>query len=105
MDAFDIFIAYVPWGEDGKFRPVLVYAQSIGALLVYPITTQYMGKSERVKAKLFEITEWAAAGLNQPSYADTGTPLLFSKSAVYDKNAIGRLSNIDQARFSKFLDN
>jgi len=105
MDAFDIFIAYVSWGGDGKFRPVLVYAQSISALLVYPITTQYTSKSERTKAKLFEITDWAAAGLHRPSYADTGTPLLFSKSAVHDKNAIGRLSNADQARFSEFLDN
>ena len=103
MQAFDVFIAYVPWGGDGKFRPVLVYSQSADALLVYPITTQYSGKSEGVKAKLFVINDWAAAGLHHPSYADTGTPLLFSRSAVCDKTPIGRLSNADQARFREFL--
>ena len=103
MQAFDVFITYVPWGGDGKLRPVLVYSQSADALLVYPITTQYAGKSEWVKAKLFEITDWDAAGLRHPSYADTGTPLLFSRAAVCGKNPIGRLSDADQMRFSDFL--
>jgi len=103
MQSFDVFIAYISWDGNGKYRPVLVYSQSADALLVYPITTQYESKSDRVKNKLFAITDWATAGLHRPSYADTGTPLLFSQSAVCNKNPIGHLSDADQARFNEFM--
>jgi len=103
MQPFDIFVAYVPWGDTGKFRPVLVYSQSADALLAFPITTQYIGKSEAVKSKLFIINDWSYAGLHRQSYVDTGTPLLFSVFAINNKVSIGHLSNADKVRIMEFL--
>ena len=72
MDTFDIFIAYVSWSDGGKLRPVLVIEQQEDMLSVFNITTQYEGKSDVIRSKYFKITDWNQAGLNKPSYIDTG---------------------------------
>ena len=41
MDLFDIFVAYVSWGDSGKNRPVLVIELKEKIVSVFNITTQY----------------------------------------------------------------
>jgi len=44
MSPFEIFIAYIAWGSDGKNRPILVLLSKDNNIYVYPITTQYKKK-------------------------------------------------------------
>jgi hypothetical protein len=38
MEMFDLFIAYVSWGSDGKKRPVLILEQEADADLLIDFT-------------------------------------------------------------------
>ena len=55
MDAFDVFITYVSWGDGGKMRPVLILGQQESIVYVFSITTQYENKSEAIRAGYFKI--------------------------------------------------
>jgi len=68
MNPFEIFIAYVSWGNGGKKRPVLVLQTTEDNISVYTITTQYASKSEAVRAKFFKINDWKLSGLDKQSY-------------------------------------
>ncbi|MCL2574303.1 MAG: hypothetical protein FWE34_07125 [Defluviitaleaceae bacterium] len=72
MHPFEIYIAFLSWGDGGKDRPVLILRCGNDGILVYPITTQYESKSETIKYKLFEIKDWELSGLHKVSYIDTG---------------------------------
>jgi len=103
MHPFDIFIAYISWGDAGKHRPVLVYALDDNYVRLYPITTQYSNKSELVKTKYFAIQNLACAGLVKPSYIDTGTRLKQPISILVNIKPIGKLSEMDKLRLVQFL--
>jgi len=91
MQPFDVFIAYAPWGDTGKVRPVLVYKLSFDAVFVYRITTQY-------KSKLLSINDWKQAGLHKPSYIDLSARVKLSRQAFSNKTPIGQLSHADKMR-------
>ena len=101
MNIYDIYIAYVSWGTDGKSRPVLILEQSVGGVTVFNITTQYTGKSEAVRSKFFKINDWQQAGLNQESYIDTNGTVTLPHSSV--ARSVGSLTASDVQRLIEFL--
>jgi hypothetical protein len=103
MNIFDIFIAYVSWDDDGKYRPVLVVDQQSETMLVFNITTQYNNKSELVRKKYYQIIDWQQAGLTQPSYVDTNILRALPKAAWVNKKAFGNLTETDVQKLLDFL--
>jgi len=103
MEPFDLFIAYISWGNGGKNRPVLVLQLTEDTILVYPVTTQYENKSEAVKARYFKINDWSQAGLGRQSYIDTGVLLSLPISVINNKKPIGKLTIADKTRLLAFL--
>jgi hypothetical protein len=69
---FDLHIAYVAWGSDGKRRPVLVLSSTQNEVAVFQITSQYHSKSPAIQAQYIAIDDWAQAGLTKQSYIDIG---------------------------------
>ena len=72
MKPYDLHIAYVSWGHDGKRRPVLVLSSDEKEVAVFQITSQYENKSEAIQAQYISIDDWAQAGLSKQSYIDIG---------------------------------
>ena len=103
MSIFDIFIAYVTWGDNGKKRPVLILDQTSDDVTVFNITTQYEGKSESVRNNYFKINDWSLAGLNKESYIDTNNTVTLSLSSVDVNHPIGVLTEADIKRLVEFL--
>ena len=103
MQPFDLFITHLSWGEDGKFRPVLVYVIDADEVGIYQITTQYESRSEHIRAKYFEIKDWAKAGLDRLSYVDVGTLIDIPMTQLVGKTPIGKLTEADKQRFLVFL--
>ena len=103
MKPFDIFIAFISWGDEGKHRPVLVLALGDSEAAVMPITSQYESKSSAVKAKYCKIADWREAGLDKQSYIDTGTLIRFPASVVHQRELVGTLSDQDKQRLLSFL--
>ena len=102
MSPFELYIAYVAWGGGGKRRPVLVLERNADEISVYPITSQFLSKSESVRAKYLLINDWKQSGLEMPSYIDTNKILDIEASEI-DSEAIGKLSNADIERFLNFI--
>ena len=103
IEPFDIYIAYVSWGNDGKTRPVLVYFLDNNDVTVFPITTQYENKSKTIRANYFKVNDWAQVGLHKQSYIDTGVPYKFSIAAFKNQSPIGKLTDGDKQRLLEFL--
>ena len=103
MDIFDIFIAHVTWGSDGKKRPVLILEQSSSDVTVFNITTQYEGKSEIIRSKYFKIEDWRQAGLSKQSYIDTNDTVTLPLSSVDVNNPVGKLTKSDIEKLVEFL--
>jgi hypothetical protein len=103
MQPFDLFITHLSWGEDGKHRPVLVYVIDADEVGIYQITTQYESKSEHIRAKYFEIKDWAIAGLDRLSYVDIGTLIDIPLTQLDGKTSIGKLTEADKQRFFDFF--
>jgi len=102
MDAFNLHIANVSWGKEGKRRPVLILSQKGDTVAVFKITTQYQSKSEAIRSNFFAINDWKESGLNKPSFIDVGEVVGVSL-ALIGTRPIGKLSNHDKIRLEKFL--
>ena len=103
MRPFEIFIAYLAWGDEGKDRPVLMLKKSDDNVLVYPITTKYDGKSEIIKAKLYKIEDWKLSGLDKVSFIDTGELTRCSVYVIDENGPIGKLTDNDKRSLLMFL--
>ena len=103
MKPFDIFIAYISWGSEGKNRPVLVLVLGSESVFGYPITTKYQHKSKAIRARYYRIKDWAQAGLDRESYIDTGTMLSLPPSTIADKKSIGTLTIADKNELIAFI--
>ena len=101
MKIFDVYIAYVTWGDSGKRRPVLILEESVGSVTVFNITTQYENKSNDIRDKYFKINDWKQAGLERQSYIDTNQTVTLPLTAV--DNLIGKLSTSDEQRLIEFI--
>jgi len=102
MDAFNLHIVHVYWGNEGKRRPVLILSQAGDKVSAFKITTQYQNKSDAVRSNLFAINNWESAGLNKPSYIDIGTIVGLPLSLI-EIHPIGKLSINDKIRLEKLL--
>ena len=103
VEIFDIYIAYVSWGDDGKKRPVLVLERGISSVTTFAITTQHEEKSESIRSRFFKILEWQKAGLNHESFIDTNNTVTLPHSSI--AQPIGKLSEFDIQRFLDFIVN
>ena len=103
MNIFDIYIAYVSWGDGGKRRPVLILEKRDDSITVFNITTQYKEKSKEIRFKYYKINEWQQAGLDKESYIDTNKTVTLPLSSVDLANPIGTLTEPDVQGFIEFL--
>ncbi|MCL2873839.1 MAG: type II toxin-antitoxin system PemK/MazF family toxin [Defluviitaleaceae bacterium] len=94
MNLYDIHIAYVSWGDDGKRRPILVLSSDQKEVAVFQITSQYDNKSAAIKSQLIPIDEWAQAGLAKQSYIDIGRIVELPITAIQPMR-VGSLSKDD----------
>ena len=94
MSPYDLHIAYISWGGDGKRRPVLVLSSGHKEITVFPITSQYDSKSAVIQSQYVSIDDWAQAGLAKQSYIDIGRIIDLPKTTV-QPTPIGKLSEND----------
>jgi len=105
MNIFDILVAYVSWGNEGKKRPVLILEKKLTVVYVFNITTQYESKSDAVRSKYFKINDWQQAGLDKQSYVDTNTVRDLPPEALEGNPSIGTLTESDAQKLLEFLAN
>ena len=103
MELFELYIINISWGSGGKYRPVLILQINSDNLLVFPVTTQYENKSNKIQAQYFKINDWALSGLDKQSYIDTGTLLELPLAVLKKKKPIGKLTTEDKQRLLVFL--
>jgi hypothetical protein len=94
MNPYDIHVAYVTWGSDGKRRPVLVLSSNQREVAVFQITSQYGSKSTAIQSQYVAIDDWMQAGLSKQSYIDIGR-IIDLPIATVQPAPIGRLSYND----------
>jgi len=102
MKPYDLHIAYVSWGSDGKHRPVVILFTENEVAVVFQITTRYDGKSESIRSKYLKIIDWQKAGLAKPSFIDTGKAIDIPVKMIV-KLPIGRLSDRDRKALTDTL--
>ena len=103
MKPYEIYIAYISWGVDGKRRPILFLEKNSGYIAVFRITSQYENKSDEIKGQYVEISDWKQAGLSKPSYIDTGKKVEIQPSLISPQTPIGKLTENDKLRLLEFL--
>jgi len=103
MPPYEIYIIHLSWGSGGKVRPVLAFIVDECTASIYKITTQYVSKGAEIKTLYFKINDWLEAGLNKPSFVDTGTLITLPIDAFEGKTLVGRLTNADKQRLFEFL--
>jgi mRNA-degrading endonuclease toxin of MazEF toxin-antitoxin module len=94
MNPYDLHIAYVSWGDEGKRRPVLVLSSDQKEAAVFRITSQYKSKSAVIQSQYVAIDDWAQAGLTKQSYIDIGKIIDLPITTVQPA-PIGKLSKND----------
>ncbi|GHV41332.1 MazF family toxin-antitoxin system [Clostridia bacterium] len=103
MRFFDIYIAFVSWGEGGKRRPVLILDENSNGVTVFNITTRYGAKRDKIRENYFLINDWQQAGLDKKSYVDTNKTVTLPLTAIERETPIGRLSAADEQLLLDFL--
>ena len=94
MTPYDLHIAYVSWGDDGKRRPVLVLSVDDDEVAVFQITSKYETKSEAIQSRYIAIEDWTQAGLSKQSYIDVGRIIDLPIAAIRPA-PLGKLSEKD----------
>ncbi|MCL1820933.1 MAG: hypothetical protein FWG36_09815 [Oscillospiraceae bacterium] len=94
MNPYDLHIAFVKWGSDGKSRPVVVLSLTSEIVTVLSITSQYESKSETIRAKYLPIMDWQQAGLHKQSYIDIASRNVLPITLLHSPR-IGKLSQRD----------
>ena len=94
MNPYNLHIAYVSWGDDGKRRPVLVLSSDEKEVAVFQITSQYDEKSAVIQRQYVVIEDWAQAGLAKKSYIDIGRIIDLPIATVHP-TPIGKLTEND----------
>ena len=103
MNTFEIYIAFVSWGNGGKRRPVLIIEENPETVTVFNITTHYLDKSEKIRMNYFVINDWQQAGLDKQSYIDINNTITLPLTAVDTKKPVGKLSVADETRLINFM--
>jgi len=102
MNPYDLHIAYVSWGDDGKRRPVLVLSSNQKEVSVFQITSQYDSKSVNIQFQYVAIDDWKQAGLAKQSYIDIGRIIDLPVTTVQPA-PIGKLSENDLRKLFNFI--
>jgi len=103
MKPYEIYIAFISWGTDGKRRPVLFLEEDNGYARIFRITSQHANKSDTIKAQYIEIFDWQQAGLSNISYIDAGEKVRVPLALIFPVSPIGKLTENDKRRLLEFL--
>jgi len=103
MKPFDLHIAYVAWGDNGKRRPVLILTEEDGEISAFQITSKFKNKSAAIQSQYFTIEDWKEAGLDKPSYIDIGK-IIELPTAMVDSSSIGKLTEKDKNALIEKID-
>ena len=103
MNPYEVYIAYISWGTDGKRRPILCLEEDSGYIKAFRITSQYTNKSDEIKKRYIEIVDWKQSGLSKPSYIDAGEKVKIPIALFSLQPPIGRLTKTDKRRLLEFL--
>ena len=103
MTPYELYIAYISWGADGKRRPILFLEEDNGYIKAFRITSQYARKSNEIKGKYVKIADWKQAGLSKLSYIDTGEKIKLSAALISQQSPIGKLTEADKRRLLELL--
>lgn len=103
MNTSDIGLAFINFSAQtgGKKRPVLIIGKVADNYLAFSITSKFASKSVRIQAIYYPIQDWKKAGLNYPSWVDTGHVLYLNQNRYLQK--IGQLMDRDKASLIQFL--
>lgn len=103
MNTSDIGLAFIEFNSKsgGKKRPILIMGSVDGHYLAFSITSKFKNKSPKIKAVYYQIQNWREAGLNFPSWIDTGHVLYLAKDRHIQK--IGKLLDSDKEKLIQFL--
>lgn len=104
LEEYSILIARIEYtdGSGSKSRPAMVIEFNDEVIKTYRLTTKYENKSDKIKAKYFEIIDWFKAGLEKPSWIDTIQAYEIERKSVRIK-IIGSLTDRDIMRLKEFL--
>ncbi|MCL1808008.1 MAG: hypothetical protein FWG31_09945 [Oscillospiraceae bacterium] len=103
MTPYEVYIAYISWGTDGKRRPVLFLEEDGSHIRAFRITSQYESKSDTIKEKYIKIADWKQSGLLKPSYIDAGEKVRIEAALISPEEPIGKLTDSDKRRLLDFL--
>ena len=104
MNPYDIHVAYISWGSDGKRRPVLVLSSGQKEVAVFQITSQYDNKSTAIQSQYIVIADWTQAGLTKKSYIDIGR-IIDLPIVTVQPAPIGKLSENDLRKLLYAMNN
>jgi len=103
MNPFDVYIAYVSWGADGKNRPVLIIAKGDEAntYIAFRITTKYVNKSVAIKKNYIKLVDFRHAGLRVLSYVDMNSAIKVHTEDILEY--VGQLTARDKERIQNHV--
>ena len=104
MNPYDLHIAYISWGDDGKSRPVLVLSSDQKEVAVFQITSRYDSKSAVIQSQYVVIDDWAQAGLAKQSYIDIGR-IIDLPIVTVQPTPIGKLTENDLQKLLNAMTN
>ena len=103
MKPYEVYIAYISWGIEGKRRPILFLEEDGNHVKAFRITSQYANKSDEIKSRYVEISDWQQAGLSKLSYIDAGKRVRVPLALLSPNTPIGKLAYDDKQRLLEFL--
>ena len=105
LHLMDIAIADVQYQDNTghKVRPAVILRVSAQSAVIFRITSQYMTKSQTIRAAYYPIQQWAEAGLAKASYIDTLRTYTVPIQLILHHRPIGKLSTLDQIGLRDFI--
>ncbi|WP_125571033.1 hypothetical protein [Lacticaseibacillus songhuajiangensis] len=90
-----IYLAFVKFKDQnqGKARPVLIFKMSGRPSIALKLTSKFANKPDYLKRVFYRITDWRAAGLDQPTWVDTAFKI--DTRALTVTKLVGKLTNVD----------
>lgn len=105
MKSNQLGVAYLQYDNPryGKQRPVYVYVVSDSIVTVLMVTSK-SGKSDKAKSNRYEIKDWQAANLEQPSFIRVDRQFQLLRFGL-SFHVFGTLTRRDQIGLRDFIRN